>query len=210
MRLCLISDTHGFHRKIELPEADMIIHGGDYANSGRRWNEFTDFAGWWNGLPYKYKCLINGNHDVFAQSFPEKIFPLFKNTHILQDSGVKIEGIKFWGSPWTPNFYSWIWAFNAARGNEIKEHWDLIPDDTEVLVTHGPPWGTLDVSFPGTKNLGCEELAKAVERIKPKIHVFGHIHGDFGQVRKDDTLFLNVSQLDESYNLVNEPVVVEI
>jgi len=91
---------------------------------------------------------------------------------------VIIEGVKFYGSPWQPRFFDW--AFNLDRGEEIKKKWDLIPMDTDVLITHGPPYGILDLTHEGEK-VGCEELMKAVLRVQPKIHIFGHIHEAYGE-----------------------------
>ena len=95
------------------------------------------------------------------------------NAHYLCDESLTLDGVKFYGSPWQPRFFDW--AFNKDRGAPLKAIWDKIPLDTDVLITHGPPHGILDLTFDKIK-AGCEELLLAVQRIKPKVHVFGHIH----------------------------------
>lgn len=110
-----------------------------------------------------------------------------------------MEGIKFYGSPWQPWYYDW--AFNEQRGEKIKAKWDLIPEDTDVLITHGPPMGILDKTLE-SGHVGCEELVKAVHRIKPKLHIFGHIHEDHGELRLHGTHFVNAA----SCNLKYKPV----
>ncbi len=125
----------------------------------------------------------------------------------MNDSGIEIEGIKFWGSPVQPWFYNW--AFNRQRGEEIKKHWNLIPDGTNVLITHGPPKGFFDMTTRG-ENCGCEDLFKAVERIRPQYHLFGHIHEGYGIEMSDGIVFANASVLNEDYRLVNRPIVIDL
>ena len=126
----------------------------------------------------------------------------------MNDSGITIDGIKIWGSPIQPEFFNW--AFNRKRGAEIDKHWQLIPDDTDILVTHGPPFGYLDETAR-MERVGCVDLLKRIDEIKPKVHVFGHIHEGYGTAINDrDTLFINASVLDEHYRLVNEPICFEI
>jgi Icc-related predicted phosphoesterase len=118
------------------------------------------------------------------------------NAHYLQDQSVIIEGLKFYGSPWQPTFHNW--AFNKDRGEKIKTEWDKIPSDTDVLITHGPPFGILDKTVDNEK-VGCEELLLAVNRIKPKIHIFGHIHENYGEIKLNGTHFINPSSCDYNY-----------
>jgi hypothetical protein len=120
------------------------------------------------------------------------------NAIYLENSGMELLGLKFWGSPIQPEFNNW--AFNVARGAAIQPYWQMIPEGTDVLVTHGPPFGVLDKSFPSTSNLGCEELTKAVEQIRPRPNIFGHIHGGYGQMAANGTQFVNASVVDEANN----------
>jgi Icc-related predicted phosphoesterase len=137
-----------------------------------------------------------------------KASELLGNAIYLENSGTEVAGLKIWGSLVQPEFNNW--AFNVARGAAIRRYWEMIPDSTDVLVTHGPPFGMLDKSHPSTAHLGCEELAKTVEQIKPRLHIFGHIHGGHGSSAGDGTRFVNASVVNEAYRLVNEPQIVEI
>jgi Icc-related predicted phosphoesterase len=209
--LVLISDTHGFHEGVNLPEGDVLIHAGDFMNSGTRIKELTDFIKWWNTRPHQVKILVAGNHDILVEEKPELLKSLLYGTDYLLDSGVEYFGLKFWGSPFQPRFYDW--AFNVDRGEAIKKHWDLIPDDMDVLITHGPPYGILDQAFPSqnSEKCGCEELLDVITKIRPKIHAFGHIHSTGPREASNGcTYFINASQVDEAYRLVNRPIVIEL
>ena len=129
------------------------------------------------------------------------------NCKYLQDEGCKIEGFHFWGSPWQPEFGRW--AFNLPRGEKLREKWDEIPDNTDVLITHSPPYGIKDLVVTG-KHEGCEELLKVVFRIKPKLHIFGHIHEDYGKQVEQGITFVNASICNFDYESLNNPIVVDI
>ena len=118
-----------------------------------------------------------------------------------------IDGVKFYGSPWQPWFYDW--AFNLERGPEIRAKWDLIPEDTDVLITHGPPYGIGDLTFQ-KDHAGCQDLLKAVERLKPRTHIFGHIHERYGINSIDGTTFINASSFNHNYHRFNEPVIFDL
>ncbi|MCA1609264.1 MAG: metallophosphoesterase, partial [Acidobacteria bacterium] len=137
---------------------------------------------------------------------------LSDNVRYLQDETFEIDGLKIYGSPWQPRFYDW--AFNLMRGRELREKWALIPDDVDVLVTHGPPQKILDAAptAHGFSNEGCEELRKRVEELRGRLllHVFGHIHCGYGVEELLGVKFVNASVCDELYQPVNAPVVVEL
>ncbi|PRD46346.1 metallophosphatase domain-containing protein [Sphingobacterium haloxyli] len=204
MKIIAISDTHGQHRSLKVSKGDIIIHTGDISKSGRS-EEIIDFLDWFANLNFRYKIFIAGNHDfLFEKARKDVIEKMIPNgVTYLNDSGVEIEGVKIWGSPITPWFNDW--AFNRDRGSEIKKHWDLIPDDTDILITHGPPFGILDETVYG-KRTGCEELLLRVSQVKPQYHIFGHIHEDYGSSTKGKTTFINASVLDDWYEMRNEPV----
>lgn len=208
MKICCISDTHGKHHQLSLPKADLIIHAGDISKRGKK-NEIIDFLNWFSNLDYTYKLFIAGNHDFFFEKeSDEKINELIpKNVIYLNDSGVEINGIKFWGSPVQPWYNDW--AFNRKRGKEIKQHWDLIPKDTTILITHGPVYGILDRTVT-EKNVGCEELLNVVKKIKPRYYISGHIHEAYGTKNAYGTVFINASSLDFSYNLTHPPIEINI
>jgi len=209
MQIVAISDTHGKHRDLQpLPEGDVLIHAGDVSRGGTK-EQVTDFLDWFAEQNHPYKLFIAGNHDFFFEESESKkisrIIP--KNIIYLNDSGVEINGVKFWGSPITPWFNNW--AFNRERGEEIKKHWDLIPNDTGILITHGAPFGILDETVYGDRT-GCEELLLCVEQVKPKFHIFGHIHEDYGSFTKGETTFVNASVLDDWYEMKNKPIILDL
>jgi Icc-related predicted phosphoesterase len=207
VRLVLFSDTHGQHEKLSLPDGDVLVFAGDMCRTEAHCvPEARAFLAWLADQPHAYKICIAGNHDwPFEFSYQPVRIP--SSITYLKDSGADVAGLRFWGSPIQPAFCDW--AFNRERGEEIAKHWKLIPDDTDVLITHGPPWGILDRTQEGFPT-GCEALADELRRIKPKLHVFGHIHEGYGQEQNNGTLYVNASVLDRRYRLVNAPVVVDL
>ncbi len=210
MTIVCISDTHNRHDEINVPVGDILIHAGDATTIGNL-PQITAFNRWFSSLPHKHKLFIAGNHDWMFETNPTFAQSLLdKSIHYLQDSFINIEGLKIYGSPWQPRFYDW--AFNLNRGAELAEKWKLIPNDTDILITHGPPNGILD-EVPRkffVENTGCEELRKVVEKIKPKLHVFGHIHCGYGQTEQFGTKFVNASTCDEEYQPTQLPIVVDL
>ncbi len=213
MRIVCLSDTHNFHDQIEVPDGDILIHAGDATGRGTVF-EITQFAKWFTSLPHKHKIFVAGNHDWLFETDNALARMLVSKVTYLQDSFVEIEGLKIYGSPWQPRFYDW--AFNLNRGAELAEKWKLIPLDTDILITHGPPNGILD-EVPRkyfVENTGCEELIKRVETLSEfgnlKLHIFGHIHCGYGQDEKLGVKFVNASNCDEEYNPSQPPIVVEI
>ena len=210
MKLCIISDTHNYHKRLgTLPEADAIIHCGDFTSVGKE-HEVRDYLKWYSKLEqYKYKLIIAGNHDWLferAGMLARSLVP--KNIKYLQDNGTEIEGFYFYGSPMQLPFNNW--AFNRPE-SKLKEHWSAIPDKTDVLITHCPPYMIMDYVPYSMQHEGSPSLYKeVVERIKPKIHCFGHIHEGYGIKIIDDITFINASNLDGDYMCVNEPVLIEI
>ncbi len=205
LKLVLISDTHGLHDQLQLPPGDAILHAGDVSSRGTE-REIIDFLEWFGNLDYKHKIFIAGNHDFFFENnSKEKIASIIPpSITYLNDSGILIEGVKIWGSPITPWFFDW--AFNRKRGTEIKKHWDLIPDDTDILMTHGPVHGILDKTTTGVA-AGCEELLKKIEKSSIKLHLSGHIHEGYGERMVNGVRFINASVLDIHYRQVNEPII---
>jgi Icc-related predicted phosphoesterase len=205
MKIVLISDTHNKHDEIILPEGDMIIHAGDVSGSGT-FTEILTFQQWFSRLDFKHKIFIAGNHD-FAFEKLNMSHALPEGVTYLQDTSIEIEGLKIYGSPYTPKFYNW--AFMKNRGPEIKQVWDLIPDRVDILVTHGPPHQILDENAFG-KPTGCLDLLNRVNEVKPSIHVFGHIHEAYGMIEISGTRYFNASSLDDNYRVRNAPFVVEL
>lgn len=216
-RLTFISDTHTKHEKLNgfLPGGDILLCAGDISSRGYK-TELENFFKWFDGIDnYDHKIFIAGNHDFGFQDEPETIKGLltgYKTIDYLQDEYLGIQDgddpeLKIWGSPWQPEFHNW--AFNLPRGEKIKEKWDLIPDDVDILITHGPAFGKLDyVPYDGL-NVGCEELLKRIEEVKPKIHLSGHIHSGWGYVFNGETHFFNAAILNDRYEFRNKPITIE-
>ena len=194
MHILHLSDTHGHHRALkDLPTADLIVHSGDIGFAGTD-SEFIDFINWFIKLNYQYKILVGGNHDSYIEEEDaeqiQKILP--KNCYYLCHSGVTIEGLKFWGVP--------IFVSENISGVYF-DMLEKIPSNTDILVTHQPPYGILDKAEP--YNFGCRELLDIVLAIRPKYHLFGHIHDAYGMEKKEHTTFVNASIVDENYELKN-------
>jgi Icc-related predicted phosphoesterase len=208
LRIVCISDTHGQHAKLHLPEGDILVHAGDFMAFGDKPREVTDFNQWLGKQTHRHKVVIAGNHDWMFERHPGAAQALLTNAIYLENSGTEIEGLKFWGSPVQPAFNNW--AFNVSRGAAIRRYWERIAEDTDVLVTHGPPFGTLDQSHSIAPHLGCEELAERVAKLKPRWHIFGHIHGGHGQVNSNRTQSVNAAVLNEACELIHEAQIIEI
>jgi Icc-related predicted phosphoesterase len=205
MKITFISDTHSKHNELDLPGGDILVHCGDFSRSGSL-QDVDEFAEFISKTNYKHKIVIAGNHDWCFEDhcrvMAETILS-YHNIHYLNDSGVEIEGLKFWGSPVSPWFNNW--AFNRGRGEEIKAHWDLIPSYTDILITHGPPYEVLDQCDHG-ELVGCVDLYETVMNLQPKIHAFGHVHEGYGIREVNGIKFVNASNLDERYECVNAPI----
>ena len=201
MRIVCISDTHEQHDKVIVPEGDVLIHAGDYTWNGSD-KAKGSFLEWFLAKPHRYKFYIAGNHDFDE---PEVNQTWGGKAEYLYESRIEIEGIKFWGSPYTPRFGPW--AFMYDRGTD---RWKNIPKDTDVLITHGPALGFRDRVAGYREQVGCYDLRDAVLRIKPKLHVFGHIHGSYGEESFNGTHFVNASICNEAYDPVNEPIVFDL
>lgn len=212
MKLVLMSDSHNLHEQVKMPAGDVLIHAGDLTMGGKHY-EVEAFIDWLQKQPYEHKIVVAGNHDFLFQRKPELAHRMLAHhgIHYLEDKELVLNGIKFYGSPWQPWFFDW--AFNLQRGAEIKEKWDMIPLDTDVLITHGPPMFTdevLDKTLHDNEHVGCEELSLAVDRVKPYLHVFGHIHPGRGYQHIDKTRYFNATVVNEEYKVVHEPYVVDL
>jgi predicted phosphodiesterase len=217
-KLTFISDTHTKHEKLNgfLPGGDMLICAGDITSRGYK-TEIENFLKWFDKIDnYDHKIFIAGNHDFGFQDQPNETKGLltgYKTVEYLQDELLLVgdedydDMVKVWGTPWQPEFHNW--AFNLPRGQALKEKWDMITVGTDILITHGPPFGKLDYVPYDSVNVGCEELMKRVEEIKPKIHVFGHIHEGYGYVFDGNTHFINAAVLNGRYEFRNKPITVD-
>jgi predicted phosphohydrolase len=194
MRLVLISDTHGLHTRMPaIPDGDVLVHAGDLTATSTM-EETAIALDWLSTLPHPHKSFVAGNHDFVFELQPlaaEALVPAGV-TH-LRDSATEIGGLRFWGSPWQPEFHQW--PFNLPRGEPLARVWAQIPQDTQVLVTHGPPRGILDrvVGRLG-KHEGCDDLRRRVAELRDlRLHVFGHIHEGYGSMTVGNCRYVNAS-----------------
>jgi len=208
LKFVAISDTHCRHQSLRLPKGDVLLHAGDISYKGKK-SEVMDFLEWFKKQDFKHKIFIAGNHDFFFEKEkPQEIKKLIPDNIIyLKDEFVMVESIKIWGSPFTPWFFNW--AFNERRGALLARHWQKIPADTDILMTHGPVFGILDMVV-NEQHVGCKDLLEKVKELKPKVHVCGHIHEDYGTVKRFGTKFINASVLNEAYELTNKPITFEL
>lgn len=227
-RFVCISDTHSTHRRLEVPPGDVLIHCGDVSERGLL-KEVLDFNLWLGTLPHKLKIVIAGNHDIcfdkgimenlknsdglqrfsYQKDIPESIWrdwqSILTNCVYLEDSEITVNGIRIYGSPWQPKFQNM--AFNQRRGSEIMKKWDQIPEEIDILLTHGPPAGRLDRVRRGTR-AGCVDLLNTVQlRVKPKYHVFGHVHEGYGVDSDGNTVFINCASVDVMRNPSHPPII---
>ncbi len=221
MKIACISDSHTFHDQIIIPKGiDMVIHSGDCSNVKSpllNINEVESFLKWFELLTVKYKVFIAGNHDTSVQA--RLVNPHDYNIIYLEHESITIEGIKIFGSPYTPEFHDW--AFNVRR-DRLHEYWQAIPEDTDILVTHGPPKGILDLAYhaTGMEYCGDNALLKRVRQIQPKYHIFGHIHNNEDNINAGtrtingiNTTFVNASCVTDgqfSKGITNQPIIINI
>lgn len=205
VRLVCLSDTHNVHAELDVPDGDVLLHAGDFTGRGTE-REVAAFGEFLAELPHPEKVIVAGNHDFLFESDGARARELLGDVTYLQDAGATVCGLRVWGSPWQPWFHDW--AFNLPRGAAIAEKWRLVPAALDVLVTHGPPAGILDQTYRGPR-VGCEALREALTRIRPRLHLFGHIHEDYGTVRGDETLSVNACNCDLRYRPVNPAVVID-
>ncbi len=203
VKIVAVADTHGFHNDLTIPDGDIFLHAGDISAYGRE-TDLGDFNAFLGRLPHRTKLVIAGNHDFIIESDPQGSAKILSNCTYLQDAACVVDGIHFYGSPWQPWFHDW--AFNLPRGDEIRAKWELIPGDTQVLITHGPPYGHGDRTDQGIR-VGCQDLLEIVEHIRPLVHVCGHIHEAYGITSNKHTQFINASVVDRGFRLSHTPVV---
>ena len=219
MKIWFVSDTHGRHELLDVPNVDLVIHCGDESESRNEWMnepESRKFFDWYAALDIPTKIFVPGNHSTAIEKglirptdYPSIRFLIHDQTEWM--------GLKIFGSPYTPEFFDW--AYMKPR-EELDAIWQTIPDATDILITHGPPKGILDV----TRDLDTRELVHVgskslrrhvLERIMPRFHAFGHIHDEkginnYGIVTRNNTQFINCSICDIAGRLKNQGFVVDV
>lgn len=188
MRIVAVADTHLYHDELVLPPGDLFIHAGDLCRRGTM-AELVAAAAWIQQLPYRRKVVVAGNHDwPFVHEPAGARRRLGDGVVYLEDAEANVDGLRVYGSPWQPEFNEW--AFNLPRGAPLAERWKRIPPGLDVLVTHGPPAGIGDRSGM-EERAGCADLRERVFEVRPRLHLFGHIHGDRGVWVEGGTTFVN-------------------
>lgn len=214
MKFVSISDTHNQHRKLNFEDkiyndVDTIIHAGDFSSGIK---SFNDFCLWFSELPFKNKILIAGNHDKIPYEEEENAKQILHSLGIiyLQDSYIVIDGIKIYGTPWTPTFMSWYFMQDEW---DLSSYWDKIPEDTNILITHGPANEILDFLPQENKNVGSNTLRFKIEQLKElKYHVFGHIHESYGMKEMGNYAAINASTMRGIFSekrTLNQPIILE-
>lgn len=192
VKILHLSDTHGCHRRLSnLPQADIIVHSGDFTMNGSE-AEALDFMNWFCDLPYSHKIFICGNHDECL--YGANIDGLDGNVHYLCNSGVEVMGLYFYGVPM---------FMTDCITKQQEQNYAGIPDNTDVLVTHAPAYGILD--FDDNINYGSKDLSHQFNRLNLKAHLFGHIHKQHGIYQQNDTIYSNGAIMNENYTHLNEP-----
>lgn len=206
MKIVCIADTHEKHKQVKLPKGDMLIHAGDFTWVGAP-GPTLEFLDWFEAQPYKHKILVSGNHDFLFEYGKNLRLLKDRSFHYLMNSKIVIDKrVNIWGSPFTPEFLNW--AFMGTPSS-LAAVWSKIPKDSDILITHGPPFGILDRTMEGA-NAGCPKLLEAVQIKKPKFHLFGHIHEGYGTQKRNGVTFINASLCDAAYRLANKPVVIDL
>lgn len=221
MKLVLISDTHCRLRKVEIGEGDLLLHAGDLTFRGDHqefWQELRELGR--ISKNFKHGCVfIAGNHDWMGERDPGllKQMAVDEGLTYLDHSSIQIEGLNIFGSPYTPEFCNW--AFNVPRGEALAQKWAQIPDNTDILITHGPPMGILDpverfnnhTAEYEIEHVGCSDLYNRIQQLKQlKLHLFGHIHLGHGMLKVGDIAYVNASVCTEQYKPINAPITIEL
>jgi len=218
MRIVAISDLHG-KLDFNVPEADLLLIAGDLCPAYHDASMSMKIQADWLDSHFRYWLLEQpitecvacaGNHDWIWEKYPDKVPQLNTNFHYLEDREIEILGLKIYGTPVQPPFCHW--AFNKSK-EDIQKYWDNIPEELDILLLHSPPYGIMDKvchSYSKSKNIGSKSLKERIDKVKPKIVVFGHNHNEYGKIEQDGVIYVNASLLDERYNMSKEPIILEI
>lgn len=218
MRVVVLSDNHTRYN-FTVPEGDLLIHCGDFSYQGRP-NEMFDFADWLTEQPHQHKVWVWGNHELGAES-NETYWADYIGNHAgatcLHNKELEIDGYKLFGSSFTPIFRNWAFMKDLE---ERQYYWETVAPDCDILISHGPPLGLLDTvdNNPSSEHLGCMPLRNYLERVKPQLACWGHIHGSGGEImtlkawepNEQNTTCINAALLDERYTLVRDPIIFDL
>lgn len=226
MRIVTLSDTHSYNERIGapareddrvpsnfVPDGDILIHAGDLTDTGKP-NQLFDAYAWLSKMPHEQIIVVPGNHDFGLERIPELRATLdskFPRVQTLLDEDTMLGDMRVFGSAWTPFFHDWAFNFlpGPADERQAEEKWNAIPDDTAILVTHGPPYGIHDKTLRG-KYVGDAALKRRIGQLKSlKLHVFGHIHECYGTHGEEGVVFVNACTCDHLYDPIDRPIVLD-
>ena len=203
--LCIISDTHRKHREVTIPDCDILIHCGDFCSFQRGDVQTLDDADcWFAESPARHVVCIGGNHDFLLQSREFR----FAHAQFLEDTLVEIGGLTIYGSPWCPDLSGFAYYGTSA---ELLDRWKKIPNGIDVLITHTPPFGLLDLPTSGTVHLGCPLLREELDRIRPRVHAFGHVHASHGMHQTFGTHYINAAVVNgPDFEIRHAPMAIKL
>lgn len=211
VRICCISDTHSQHHNIPggIPQCDILIHAGDITSEGEL-EKLLRFDEWGSQipLPKERKICIAGNHDITFARDPELAQGHIQQWTYLEDSSTEVFGLKIYGTPWSPSFYPEHWAFNVDRGPLARRQWERIPEDTDILIVHGPPFGYGDKI--DNIHVGCEDLADRLYAVRPRLTVCGHIHENHGTFAAPWGTVVNACTMTGGYKPKQAPIIIDV
>jgi hypothetical protein len=205
IRIVCLSDTHGLHRAVSVPDGDVLIHAGDFTGPDKDPDGICEFDDWLGELPHSRKIVVPGNWEFMFEEHPAPHF-LLRNAVVLIDEELDVFGLRIWGSPVTAHYGG---AFGRSSAADRKRLYANIPIGIDVLVTHGPPFGVLD-SAPDGRHAGCLKLLETVERVGPRLHVFGHLHSAYGTSVHPATTFVNAALVGLTDQLEHAPIVMDL
>ena len=198
MRIVIVSDTHGLHDELGTLEGDLLIHCGDFENT-------ASIDAWFATQRFEQIVVVAGNHDYAAAESSREDLRVFYHAEYLEDTTLEYGGLKIYGSPWMTMFED---SAFYLQGNELQEKWNAIPDDTDILITHVPPYQILDTSRNG-EPWGCKQLRERIEDLPLRFHCFGHVHASRGQMDWNGITFYNAANISAG-EIIHKPIVVDL
>jgi Icc-related predicted phosphoesterase len=206
IRVVCLADTHELHRDVDVPNGDIFIHAGDFTMFSKSLNAIVDFNLWLGDLPHRHKIVVPGNHEYFLEAEPRRR-SLVDNAVVLINDTIEVEGLRVWGTPTTPLYGG---AFGMSSAQDRRRLYSSIPQDTDVLITHGPAFGVLDCAPGASSHSGDPELLEAIHRIQPRLHICGHIHHAYGVKVTEQTVFVNAALLCDDGGICRKPILLRI
>jgi len=202
MKIVAISDTHMEESRVIIPKCDLLIHTGDC--DIRTLDHLKQLNSWFYNQPAKYKIFVAGNHDFYLERLNyHMVCDILHNCYYLFNNSIEIEGLKIWGSPYSPKFNNWAFMLDEEGLSKI---YSKIPEETDIVLSHAPPYGILDETDFCQTHAGSVSLLKKIKEIQPKLHIFGHIHEGYGKYTDYKTDYINASQMTSTYKLENKPI----